>query len=61
MAEELVGIIGGTGLGDALAEHIIDAEFYDINTPFGRPSTSIMVGRIGERRIAFQRALAAPG
>jgi 5'-methylthioadenosine phosphorylase len=53
MKEELVGIIGGTGLGDALAEHIIDAEFYDINTPFGRPSTSIMVGRIGQRRVAF--------
>ena len=53
MAEELVGIIGGTGLGDALAEHIIDAEFYDIKTPFGRPSTSIMVGRIGQKRVAF--------
>lgn len=53
MAEELVGIIGGTGLGDALAEHIIDAEFYDINTPFGRPSTSIMVGRLGYKRVAF--------
>jgi len=53
MAEELVGIIGGTGLGDALAEHIIDAEFQDVDTPFGRPSTSIMVGRIGQRKVAF--------
>jgi 5'-methylthioadenosine phosphorylase len=53
MKEELVGIIGGTGLGDALAEHIIDAEFHDVNTPFGRPSTSIMVGRIGHKRVAF--------
>ena len=53
MAEELVGIIGGTGLGEVLAEHIIDAEFYNINTPFGRPSTAVMVGRIGQKRAAF--------
>ncbi|MBN1805807.1 MAG: S-methyl-5'-thioadenosine phosphorylase [Sedimentisphaerales bacterium] len=53
MAEELVGIIGGTGLGDALAQHIIDVQFHDINTPFGRPSTAIMVGTIGQKQVAF--------
>ena len=53
MAEELVGIIGGTGLGEVLAEHIADAEFHDVDTPFGRPSTTIMVGRIGQKRAAF--------
>jgi 5'-methylthioadenosine phosphorylase len=53
MAEELVGIIGGTGLGDALGEHIVDGEFCDIETPFGQPSTRIMVGKLGPRRIAF--------
>lgn len=53
MAEELIGIIGGTGLGDALASHIVDAEFHNIDTPFGRPSTAIMVGRIGQKRVAF--------
>jgi 5'-methylthioadenosine phosphorylase len=53
MAEELVGIIGGTGLGDALAEQLIDAEFCDVDTPFGKPSTAIMVGSFGERQIAF--------
>jgi 5'-methylthioadenosine phosphorylase len=53
MAEELIGIIGGTGLGDALAGHITAAEFHNIETPFGRPSTEIMVGRFGERKIAF--------
>jgi len=36
-----------------LAEHIIDAEFHDIDTPFGKPSTAILVGRIGQKRIAF--------
>lgn len=53
MAEELVGIIGGTGLGDALIELIGQAEFHDIETPFGRPSTSICVGTIGRKRVAF--------
>lgn len=53
MAEELIGIIGGTGLGEALGEHIIDGEFRDIETPFGRPSTAILVGKLGLKRIAF--------
>jgi 5'-methylthioadenosine phosphorylase len=53
MAEELVGIIGGTGLGEVLAEHIIAAEFHDVDTPFGRPSTAVMVGKVGQKRVAF--------
>ena len=53
MAEELIGIIGGTGLGDALAEHLADAEFHDIETPFGKPSTAICVGRLGKKQVAF--------
>ncbi len=53
MAEELIGIIGGTGLGDALAEHITDARLHDVDTPFGRPSAKIMVGKFGQRKIAF--------
>ncbi len=51
--EELIGVIGGTGLGDALAEQITDSKFHDIETPFGRPSDSIMVGSVGPNRIAF--------
>ncbi|TKJ39428.1 MAG: S-methyl-5'-thioadenosine phosphorylase [Planctomycetes bacterium B3_Pla] len=53
MAEELIGIIGGTGLGDALAEHITGAERRDVDTPFGKPSTTITVGRFGKKKIAF--------
>ena len=53
MAEQLIGIIGGTGLGDALAEHITDVELHDIDTPFGRLSAAIMVGRFGKKEIAF--------
>jgi 5'-methylthioadenosine phosphorylase len=53
MVEELIGIIGGTGLGDALEEEISDGELCEVETPFGRPSAAILVGRIGARRIAF--------
>ncbi len=53
MAEELIGIIGGTGLGDVLTEHLEDGEFRDIETPFGEPSTAIFVGKLGKRQIAF--------
>jgi len=53
MSEELIGIIGGTGLGDALAEHLSGAEAHNVDTPFGRPSEPVMVGTFGERKIAF--------
>ncbi len=53
MAEELIGIIGGSGLGDALAEQMTDAERHDIDTPFGKPSTAILVGKLGKKKIAF--------
>ncbi len=53
MAEELIGIIGGTGLGDALAEHITDAELHDADTPFGKPSEAVLIGRFGDRAVAF--------
>ncbi len=53
MTEQLIGIIGGTGLGDALAERIVDAELHDVDTPFGKPSATILVGSFGKRKIAF--------
>ena len=53
MTEQLIGIIGGSGLGDALAERIVDAELHDVDTPFGKPSAGILVGRFGKRKIAF--------
>jgi len=53
MTEELIGIIGGSGLGDTLAEELAAAEFRDIDTPFGKPSATILLGRIGKKKIAF--------
>lgn len=53
MAGQLIGMIGGTGLGDTLAEQIVDVELHDIDTPFGKPSAPILVGGYGERQVAF--------
>lgn len=53
MAEQLIGIIGGSGLGDVLAERIVDVELHDVDTPFGKPSGPILVGSFGKRNIAF--------
>jgi len=53
MSEELVGIIGGTGLGDALVEQINDVESHDIKTPFGKTSAPVLVGKFGKKKIAF--------
>jgi len=53
MAEGLVGIIGGTGLGDALAERLTGMEVRYEKTPFGSPSGPIVTGTLGQRQIAF--------
>lgn len=53
MAKELVGVIGGTGLGDDLATRLTGTEQREVQTPFGAPSGAILVGTLGERRIAF--------
>jgi 5'-methylthioadenosine phosphorylase len=53
VAEKLIGIIGGSGLGEALAEKIRDVKYHSVDTPFGKPSGRIMVGSIGDRRVAF--------
>ena len=53
MKDKLVGIIGGTGLGDALAGQITAGKSHTIKTPFGRPSDAILVGKIGTNKIAF--------
>ncbi len=53
MPEELVGVVGGTGLGDALATKLARVEQREVQTPFGAPSGPIVVGTLGRRRIAF--------
>ena len=44
-----IGVVGGSGF----YEFLDDADEYDIDTPFGRPSSPITVGTIGGTRVAF--------
>ena len=53
MTKELIGIIGGTGLGDTLAQQLSGGKFINVDTPFGKPSTPIFIGTIGKNKVAF--------
>jgi len=53
MTQPLIGIIGGSGLGEALAEKIQNAKEEIIDTPFGDPSAPILVGQLGDNTVAF--------
>lgn len=45
----MIGIFGGSGFYTLLK----DAQIVDIDTPFGKPSSPITVGRIGNKEVAF--------
>jgi 5'-methylthioadenosine phosphorylase len=51
MPEAKIGVIGGSGLYDI--EGMTDIEEVNIDTPFGKPSDSIITGRLGDVGIAF--------
>jgi 5'-methylthioadenosine phosphorylase len=51
MPQVKIGVIGGSGLYDI--EGMADIEEININTPFGKPSDSIIIGRLGGVGIAF--------
>ncbi|HEY82828.1 MAG TPA: S-methyl-5'-thioadenosine phosphorylase [Dehalococcoidia bacterium] len=51
MPQAKIGVIGGSGLYDM--EGITDIEEVDINTPFGRPSDTIVVGKLEGVGVAF--------
>jgi len=46
-----IGIIGGSGLYDIDGMEILEERVID--TPFGRPSDAIIIGRLGDRKVAF--------
>jgi 5'-methylthioadenosine phosphorylase len=50
---QMVGIIGGSWLGDALGEHIESVKNVEVDTPFGAPSGKIMMGKLAGVPIAF--------
>jgi 5'-methylthioadenosine phosphorylase len=51
MPQVKVGVIGGTGLYDI--EGLTDIEEVNVDTPFGKPSDSITIGRLEGVGIAF--------
>jgi 5'-methylthioadenosine phosphorylase len=51
VGETLVGLIGGTGLGQALTEQV-GGETIEVETPFGAPSAPVLLTRIGRQRVA---------
>ena len=46
-----IGIIGGSGLYEMAG--LTNVEEIDLSTPFGTPSDSLVLGTLGNRRIAF--------
>jgi 5'-methylthioadenosine phosphorylase len=51
--EQMTGLIGGSGLGDALQEHIENVKQVEVDTPFGKPSGKILIGTLAGSQIAF--------
>ncbi len=51
MAEQMIGIIGGSGLYNI--EGIKDVETVPVDTPFGMPSDNFTIGTLEGRRVAF--------
>ena len=51
MPHALIGIIGGTGLEHI--ENLNDVHEVEIDTPYGKPSGSIVIGKLGETTVAF--------
>ncbi len=51
MSSIRIGIIGGSGLYEM--EGLSDIEEMDVETPFGKPSDTIMVGTLEGERVAF--------
>jgi 5'-methylthioadenosine phosphorylase len=51
MPQAKIGVIGGTGLYDI--EGMTNIKEVDITTPFGKPSDTITIGRLGGTGIAF--------
>ncbi|MFH1417070.1 MAG: S-methyl-5'-thioadenosine phosphorylase [Planctomycetota bacterium] len=52
MGERIIGLIGGTGLGQALAKEVA-GESHDIETPFGKPSAAVIRARWEGAEVAF--------
>jgi len=52
MAKSIIGLIGGSGLGEAMG-HEVSGEVHEIETPFGRPSGAIVRANWEGVEVAF--------
>jgi 5'-methylthioadenosine phosphorylase len=52
MARGLIGVIGGTGLGEALGA-LGAGEVREVDTPFGRPSGPVTLAEVAGERVAL--------
>jgi 5'-methylthioadenosine phosphorylase len=50
---EIIGLVGGSGLGDVLGQRLEKVRRVRINTPFGYPSEDILTGTFAGRKVAF--------
>ena len=51
MAKALVGIIGGSGVDQI--EGLVNQEWREVSSPFGRPSDKLLFGKIADNPIVF--------
>src|SRR5688572_29444825 len=51
MPDIKIGVIGGSGLYNM--EDLTEVEEIQLSTPFGEPSDSYVVGKLGGQRVAF--------
>jgi 5'-methylthioadenosine phosphorylase len=52
VTEDRIGIIGGTGLGEALGA-ITSGDTHRVETPFGAPSSPIVTGEVADVKVAL--------
>lgn len=52
MSEEIIGIIGGTGLEEALGS-LGEGEVHRVDTPFGPPASPIVTTQVAGRQVAL--------
>lgn len=50
---EMIGLIGGSGLGDVFERQLKDVRKVKVETPFGTPSDKIMIGTFAGKQLAF--------
>ena len=51
--DQIIGIIGGTGLGDSLEKRVTDGKLVDVVTPYGKPAQKFLLVHLVEGELPF--------